>query len=78
MTTLHKRLIIISCLLGLAACETPTPSVPVQPVAIVSSDFCEIVDKSRDLSWSIQDTKATITNLRRLAAKWDSRCLKRK
>ncbi len=69
--------IALFCLHGLAGCESFGPVSEVQAVAITSSDFCEIVSKSRDLTWSVNDTKATITNLRRLGAKWDSRCAKR-
>lgn len=59
--------------LGLGGCAGDTP-VPVQPVSIKVHDFCDLVDKKRDLTWSVADTPATITNLRRLGAKWDSRC----
>lgn len=49
-------------------------AVPVQPVSIKSSDFCDLVKKQRDLTWSVQDTPATINSLRRLGAVWDARC----
>lgn len=60
----------------LVGCAQDAP-VPVQPVSIKSSDFCEIVDKKRDLDWSIHDTPKTITNARRLGAIWDSRCARK-
>lgn len=68
-----RLLIYIVLLFILGGCAADAP-VPVQPVTIRGSDFCEIVSKPRDLTWSVQDTPATITNLRRLGAKWDARC----
>ena len=68
-----RQMSSISLLLALAGCAADAP-VPVQPVTIKSSDFCEIVSKSRDLTWSIQDTPETITSIRRLGAKHDARC----
>ncbi len=69
--------IALFSLQGLVGCDTVGSTPEVQAVAIKSSDFCEIVDKQRDLTWSVSDSKTTITNLRRLGAKWDSRCAKR-
>lgn len=68
-----KLWIFMLLILLLTGCAQDQP-VPVQPVSIKSSDFCEIVSKPRDLTWSVQDTPATITSLRRLGAKWDTRC----
>lgn len=68
------RLLYAFCICSvLAGCATEPP-VPVQSVSIKSSDFCELVDKRRDLTWSINDTRETVTNLRRLGAKHDARC----
>lgn len=50
------------------------PDAPVQPVTIGIDTFCAQVRKDRDLTWSVNDTPTTITNIRRLGAKWDARC----
>ena len=50
--------------------------VPVQPVSIIGSDFCEI--QSEKLTWDVKDTRDTIRNINRFNAKWDSRCGKNK
>lgn len=71
---LYLLLLILCTIAGGCAQDAP---VPVQPVTIVARDFCELVDKPRDLTWSVNDTKDTITSLRRLGAKWDSRCARR-
>jgi hypothetical protein len=42
-----------------------------QPVNITASDYCAIAQK---VSWSVDDTRRTITEIRREAAKWDRRC----
>lgn len=68
-----KLWIFMLLILLLTGCAQDQP-VPVQPVSIRSSDFCDLVKKQRDLTWSVQDTPATITNLRRLGAVWDARC----
>lgn len=71
-----KQVSSIALLLTLAGCSQDAP-VPVQPVSIKSETFCEIVDKKRDLDWSIHDTPKSITNARRLGAIWDSRCARK-
>jgi hypothetical protein len=44
---------------------------PVQPVNITASDYCQIAQK---VTWSPDDTRQTITEVRRENAKHDSRC----
>lgn len=61
-----------------AACASPSPSVPVQPVTIKIDTFCQRIDKDRDLDWSVHDTPRTINNLRRLGAQWDASCAGKK
>lgn len=73
ISALKSTFVLLLCLQGLAGCAQDQP-VPVQPVTIRGSDFCDLVRKQRDLTWSVQDTPATITNLRRLGAVWDARC----
>lgn len=68
-----KLFIFMLLIVIMTGCAQDAP-VPVQPVSIKSSDFCELVDKKRDLTWSVQDTRQSISNLRRLGAKWDARC----
>lgn len=64
--------IIVS--LALAGCAGQ--DIAVQPVNIVSSDFCEI---QRDkLTWDVKDTRETIKGIRRFNAKHDARCGKNK
>lgn len=68
-----KLWLLMLLIVLLTGCSQDQP-VPMQSVTIRGSDFCDIVKKSRDLTWSIQDTKETITNIRRLGAAWDARC----
>lgn len=72
-----KRFAVVAAL-ALAGCET-LPDTPVQPVSIVSSDFCEIMKDvappTGKLDWSVQDTPQSIRGVRRLAAAVDRRCL---
>ena len=56
---------------ALTGCADAT-KVPVQPVTITGSDFCQI--QSGKLSWDIKDTRATINGINRFNAKWDARC----
>jgi hypothetical protein len=44
---------------------------PVQPVNITASDYCQIAQK---VTWSPDDTRQTITEVRRENAKVDRRC----
>lgn len=60
-------------ILGGCANSEPPP-VPIQPVTIKAGDFCDLVDKRRDLTWDVKDTRETINNIRRMGAKWDTRC----
>lgn len=70
-------LLLAAITLGLAGCEQ-AQTVPVQPVTIDRSDFCEIM---RDLhpptgkiTWDIKDTPATIHQIRRTDAAVDKTC----
>lgn len=69
-------ILLVSLSSYVAGCAKEAPPTPVaaQPVTIVSRDFCALVDKKRDLTWSVNDTPESITNFRRLGAKWDARC----
>ena len=45
---------------------------PIEPaVQVTASDYCEIAEK---IAWSINDTPATIQQVRRENAKFDGRC----
>lgn len=62
----------------LAGCEKP---VPVQPVTIKGSDFCDIMkatlpDSSGKPTWDVADTHRTIHDARRVGAAVDRRCVK--
>jgi type IV pilus biogenesis protein CpaD/CtpE len=57
---------LVAALLGGCAQEPP-----VQPVNITASDYCAIAQK---VTWSVDDTRETISGVRREAAKWDRRC----
>lgn len=67
--------IVLMGALVLAGCSE-TKKLELQPVTIKGSDFCDIVD--RKLDWDLQDTRKTIDGVRRLNAKWDSKCGKDK
>lgn len=58
----------------LGGCAADPPPATVQEVVIKSETFCELVDKRQDLTWSVNDTRETITSIRRMGAKWDARC----
>lgn len=55
----------------LAGCSDPS-KVPVQPVSIIGSDFCEIAGSK--MTWDVKDTKPTIRQVNRFNAKWDAKC----
>jgi hypothetical protein len=44
---------------------------PVQPVAITADNYCQIAAK---VTWSVDDTRRTIQEVRRENAKHDARC----
>jgi hypothetical protein len=67
------KIIVLSLAALVAGCSS-LPSA--QPVSIVASDFCQIVDSK--LSWDTADTPATIQEIRSLDAKWDRTCGKKK
>lgn len=48
------------------------PEIPVQPVSIIGSDFCQLVPEK--LTWDVKDTRPTIKGIHRLNAKWDAKC----
>jgi hypothetical protein len=51
-----------------AGCDKPAP---VQTVNIKASDYCDI---ARKITWVPEDTKPTITGVRKHNAAFDSRC----
>jgi len=61
-----------------SGCSTTAPSVPIQPVTIGVSDFCEIMKATLPPtgkpSWDVSDSVPTITDARRVGAAVDSRC----
>lgn len=63
------RIAMIIVALALAGCSGK--EVPIQPITIVGSDYCEIAEK---IQWDLQDTKKTIDGVRRHNAKWDAKC----
>jgi outer membrane murein-binding lipoprotein Lpp len=69
-----KWIAAIIASLALAGCAGQ--DIAVQPVNIVSSDFCEI--QKDKLTWDVKDTGPTIKGIRRFNAKWDARCGKGK
>lgn len=77
----HKRATVALCAAALGGCagglpmpgaDSPLTS-PLQPVAVISSDFCEIVGDK--LSWDVHDTRRTIDGVRQLNAKFDRKCV---
>jgi hypothetical protein len=44
---------------------------PMQPVQITADSYCQIAQK---VTWSVDDTRRTIQEVRRENAKWDTRC----
>jgi outer membrane murein-binding lipoprotein Lpp len=61
---------VLSGALVLTGCADSN-KVPVQPVSIIGSDYCQI---SKKLSWDIKDTRPTIDGVRRHNAAWDAKC----
>lgn len=63
-----------------SGCSTTAPSVPIQPVTIGVSDFCEIMratlPPTGKPTWDVADSVPTITDARRVGAAVDSRCAK--
>jgi uncharacterized lipoprotein YajG len=47
---------------------------PMQPVQITADSYCQIAQK---VTWSVDDTRRTITEVRRENAKIDSKCQNR-
>lgn len=67
------RIMALTILLaGSALTGCADTKVPVQPVSIVGSDFCQI--QSGKLTWDVKDTRPTINGINRFNAKWDARC----
>lgn len=66
--------VLTFCLGGVAAVLTgcAEKSVPLQPVSIVGSDFCQTMTEK--LTWDVKDTRQTIRGINRLNAKYDSKC----
>lgn len=69
MIAYNRGMMAIVCMLALAGCSGK--DVPIQPITIVGSDYCEIAEK---IQWDLQDTKKTIDGVRRHNAKWDAKC----
>jgi uncharacterized lipoprotein YajG len=44
---------------------------PMQPVQITADSYCQIAQK---VTWSVDDTRRTIDEVRRENAKWDNKC----
>jgi uncharacterized lipoprotein YajG len=44
---------------------------PMQPVQITADSYCQIAQK---VTWSVDDTRRTIQEVRRENAKWDNKC----
>jgi uncharacterized lipoprotein YajG len=44
---------------------------PMQPVNITADSYCQIAQK---VTWSTDDTRRTISEIRRENAKWDNKC----
>lgn len=65
----------------LAGCAKEPPQGPIVATATVSvtaSDFCEIMQRlypTGKPTWSLADTPDTITQIRRLGAAFDKRCV---
>ncbi len=63
------RIMALTLCLGLAACSGK--DVPIQPVSIIGSDFCETMGEK--LTWNVKDTRPTIKGINRLNAKFDAK-----
>lgn len=70
-------LLLAAITFGLAGCDQ-AQTVPVQPVTINRSDFCEIMKDlhppSGKITWDVKDTPATIHQIRRTDAAVDKTC----
>lgn len=64
------RYVPIALGLALAGCAKEPP---MQPVQITADSYCQIAAK---VTWSVDDTRRTIDEVRRENAKWDKRCRK--
>ena len=75
-------ILIVSCLgYSLAGCAKEPPQGPIvaaSTVSVTASDFCEIMQRLYSTgkpTWSLADTPDTITQIRRLGAAYDKRCV---
>lgn len=65
-------------LAGCAKEPAPAPLVKAATVSVTVSDFCEIMRRlspTGKVSWSLTDTAETITQIRRINAAFDKRCV---
>lgn len=70
MLRIMARGICVGGVLVLTGCSDAS-KVPVQPVSIIGSDFCDTMGEK--LTWDVKDTRPTIKGINRLNAKWDAK-----
>lgn len=63
-----QGILVSSAALLLAGCAKEPP---MQPVQITADSYCQIAQK---VTWSVDDTRQTIQEVRRENAKHDARC----
>jgi hypothetical protein len=68
----NMKLALLLALVALGMGGCASNDYAAQPVNITADSFCQIVDEK--LTWEVRDTPPTIQGIRRLNAKWDSKC----
>jgi hypothetical protein len=69
------RIVIVGLGLCLAACESAPKQAPTSRVVIQGDSYCRLAEKWR---WDVRDTKPTIQQARRVNAKYDRTCGRKK
>ena len=78
------RYVMITLAVLLSGCAQSPPAEPLvksSTIRVTASDFCEIMRAlypTGKLTWSINDTTETITEVRRVNAAFDKRCVRPK
>lgn len=73
-----RSLACIAAAIALSGCESPKPTVPIQPVTIKAETFCAVMRRLRPPhgipTWDVSDSRETIDYNRRLEGAVVKKC----
>lgn len=74
-----RSLACIAVAIALAGCESPKPTVPIQPVTIKAETFCAVMRRLHPPhgipTWDVSDSRETLDYNRRLEGAVVKKCL---